>query len=508
MQLEPPTVMSRFPAKVWLTAAALFAVLALSGGRYGFHRDELYFIEGGRHLAWAQPDNPMLVPLLAAGWYEMVGGRLWAFRLLPAVTAALVVPVGAATSRLLGGSSREQAVTGAVVAVTAIVVGTGHLFSTTTFDLALTALVLMLLIRALRQDPQRLLPWLLTGLAAGIDLEVKLLVALVLGCCLLGLLIAGPHKPLAGPGPWLAAAVAALLAAPNLIWQAAHSWPMIDIAASIAAGGSVSSADRATVVPLHLLMAGVAAGIVLVTGLVSLLRRPQLRRWRWLAVGYLLMLILVVVTGGKPYYLAGFFPAVIAAGVGPLTGWIERTQLRRRAAVVALVVLSIPTAFISLPLAPVGSPVYQVAVTVNPDVAETVGWDGFLDTIRRVAERVPPDQRQQTIVLTSNYGEAGAISRELRRPKAAGTGSWLPDVYSGYNGYGEWGPPPGHVQTAIVVGRFSDEHLASWFDECTTEATVVSPTGVDNEESGAPVRICRLGGHDLAASWPAIRRLG
>lgn len=97
----------RLPRGAWLSSGVLFVVLAAVAGRYGFHRDELYFIEGGHHLSWAQPDNPILVPLLAAGWHDIVQGHLWAFRLLPALAAALTVLVAAKTSEAFGGAQRQ-----------------------------------------------------------------------------------------------------------------------------------------------------------------------------------------------------------------------------------------------------------------------------------------------------------------------------------------------------------------------------------------------------------------
>lgn len=499
--------MLRVPRAAWLAAGGLVAVLIVLGGRYGFHRDEYYFIEGGRHLAWAQPDNPMLVPLLATAWHTLVGGQLWAFRILPALAAGGIVVVAALSSRQLGGTRRHQSAAAVVTAVTAIVVGTGHLFSITTFDILLTALVMMLLLRALRQDPQRVGPWFAVGIAAGVAMEVKVLVALVLACCLVALLVMGPRRHLTRPGPWLAAVVALVLAAPNLIWQAMNGWPMREIAASIASGGSVSSADRAMVVPLHLLMAGALAGIVIVVGLVTLFRSPGLRAWRWLAVAYLLMLIMVVVTGGKPYYLAGLYPAVIAAGVMPLTDWMDRTAMRHRLAVVAVVVLSLPSAVLSLPLAPAGSPVYQMAVGVNPDTAETVGWDRYIATVADVAARIAPGDRAETIILARNYGEAGALDRERRR--SDGADPWIPPVYSGHNAYGEWGPPPEEARTVIVVGERSAAELHAWFDgSCAVVARVVSPPGVENEETDAPIRMCLRSQRSWASLWPEIRILG
>src|SRR4249919_3438375 len=122
----------RLAAAVWSVAGVVVLVLLLVAGRYGFHGDEFYFVVTGRHLQVAAPDNPMLVPYLAAAWYGLVGGHLWAFRVLPALAAGAYVLLGALMAREFGAAPRHQLAAAVAVAMTALTLAVGHLFSTTT----------------------------------------------------------------------------------------------------------------------------------------------------------------------------------------------------------------------------------------------------------------------------------------------------------------------------------------------------------------------------------------
>jgi hypothetical protein len=501
--VKPPTDAERAsPSRLtWATAACLLLVMIAFAGRYGLHRDELYFVEAGHHPDWGYPDQPPLVPLLAAAWHDLVGGNVIGFRAVPALLAAALVLIAALTSRALGGTLREQAATAVLTAVAPVVPAVGHLFSTTTFDVVLTSATILLLLGAISATAPGTPSWprwLALGATAGLAMQVKTLPATVLAACAVGILLAGPRAVLRRPGPWVAAVVAGLIAAPNLLWQAAHGWPQLDLAAAIAAGSSGTSAERWSIVPLQATLIGPLLLPVLAAAVVRGLR-PAGMRHRWIVVAYIVLLAFVVATGGKPYYAAGLLPALIAIGVPSTLAWLDRARWRRVLAVALLAVHVVVTAVITLPVLPARwtAPVLEV----NYDAGETIGWPELTATITKVVADLPARQRGSAVIVTSNYGEAGALDRARR------AGADLPAVLSGHNGYFAWGPPPDDAAPVILVGHLPQREVRSLFRGCREVAALDNSAGVDNDERGAPVRVCDDVVQPWHETWPQLRHL-
>ena len=131
--------------------------------------------------------------------------------------------------------------------------------------------------------------------------------------------------------------------------------------------------------------------------------------------------------------------------------------------------------------------------TVNYDAGEQVGWPRFAATIAGVARAEP-----HAVVLTGNYGEAGAVDR------------YAPDLapaYSGHNSYWSWGPPPEQATAAIVVG-LPEAQLRRWFGTVRAAAEIDDGVGLDNEEQCMPVWVASDRLVPWSVIWPQLRRLG
>jgi 4-amino-4-deoxy-L-arabinose transferase-like glycosyltransferase len=495
-QKAAPTDFARLP--VFAAALALAALLVIFADRYGYHRDELYFLAAGRHLAWGYPDQPPLIPLLARVLSNLAPASLLVLRLPPAVCAAALVVLTGLIARELGARQPAQALAAVCMAVAPLTIGAGHLLSTTAIGLPAWALAGWLIIRILRTGDDRL--WLVVGVVAGIGLFDSDLIAFLLFAVVVGLAVAGPRRPFGTV--WLYAGGAIAIAAwlPYLAWQASHGWPELAIARSIASGGSGTSAPRWALLPLQLGLFGFLAP-VWVAGLVRLLRAGPLRWCRALGIAFVVLVITFTVTGGKPYYLSGMFSVLLGAGAQPTVDWVRRGRSRLRAGLVTAAVVSNLTAIpVVLPVVPVSDLHRTSIVAANYDAGETVGWPAYVREIAAVYRSLPPSRRSSAIVLGSNYGEAGAVAHY-------GPAVGLPAAYSGHNGFWYWGPPPASAGTAIAVG-FGRGQLTPFCGSLRLAARLDNHVDVQDDEQGAPVWVCSALREPWAATWPRLRAFG
>jgi len=482
------------PPVAWRPVLGVAAVTAmvhlLVAGRFGWHRDEFYYVICGRHLDWGYVDQPPLAPLLARLAADLPGGVLPLRLLAIAAEVGCILLVSVLTAEL-GGHRRAQILAAAAVAACPIFVSAALFFGTTVLDQLAWVAVLVLSARALRLRSTR--AWLAAGTMAGLGLQTKDTLAVLLIGIAVGVVLFR-RDALCSRGPWLACAAAILIATPNIVWDARHQWANLRMARELASqqGGTIGALTHLPI--LVLLLAGPPLIVLWYAGVRQLVSRAGYEH-RWLLAATATVVLLFTVSGGRVYYAAPALAGLFAAGaVRVETAATARGRFGWPAAVAAAAIIAL---VIGLPV--LGPRAETALRPINPQPMETYGWPRFVDQIARAAAPLPND----VPIFTSNYGEAGALTilgpaRGLHR-----------QVLSGHNNYALWGPPPGTPDTVLCVGQWDISYLHRFWTKVTDIAPITLPAGLTDQETAqhAAIYLCTQPHGTWAQLWPGLRHL-
>jgi Dolichyl-phosphate-mannose-protein mannosyltransferase len=489
----------------WSVAAVVAVVHFAVAGQYDAFRNELYFIVCGRHPAFGYVDQPPLIPLLAAAT-QLGGINVWLLRLPAALAAALLVPLTVAFASLLGASTRGAWLAAVAAASATLVIAMTATLSTTTFEpLAFTAIAYLVTLALLR-DRSRALWW--AGAIAGLAFQTRygiIFWGIGLG---IGLALTGPRSVFRGRDFWIGVGIAMLIALPNVAWQVAKGFPFLELVRNDNSGNFTGT-------PLHFIIDQIFSINVLlaplwVTGIIAPFASARLARFRFLSITFVVTALLIFITHGKNYYMAGAYPTMFALGAAACTGL-------PRLLVAAWALLSAANGALALPLvlpvlpparlermldhmafrprpverAGMGAPLMQM-------LSDEFGWRDLARTVGAAYAALPQADRAKTAIFASNYGEAAAIDV---------FGAKLPPALSGNNQYYLWGPRGygGSVVLAVNVDP------AQWSAICDSLRVVAhfgnSPYAMPYEV-GRPIFLCRSMHPPLPQLWPQFKHFG
>jgi hypothetical protein len=134
------------------------------------------------------------------------------------------------------------------------------------------------------------------------------------------------------------------------------------------------------------------------------------------------------------------------------------------------------------------------------DIGETVAWPTYVREIATAWNGLPVSVRAHVTILTSNYGEAGAVDRY-------GPALGLPDAYSGHMGFWYWGSPPASAKSVLGVG-FNPGYLRRFFSHVRLLSRLDNHLQVNNDEQHAPLWLASGLREPWAVTWPRLKDLG
>jgi hypothetical protein len=484
-------------------AGAKLLLHLLLANRYGYFRDELYFLDCGRHLDWGYVDHAPMIGLVARVAL-MLGGSLFALRAIAAVAGAAKVVLAGALAWRLGGGAFAQGLAALAVVVAPIYLGIDSLMSMNAFEPLFWMGAVYVLVRIVQTGDGRL--WLAFGALAGLGLMNKHSTALFLIAVAAGLLLSAERRMLATPWPWLGAAVALAVFAPNLVWQVRHDFPTLEDLRNVQRSGKNVVLGPAAFVGQQILIMHPVLFPLWATGLAWLFVARG-GRWRFLGWSAVVFYALMFVLKAKHYYLAPIYPLLLAAGAIAFEGALARWARAVVAGVVALA--GAVTAPLVIPLLPPERYVdYERKLGITPPKTEVAhrgplpqnlgdqfGWEQLVQEVAAIYHALPEAERARAGIFANNYGEAGAINQ-------FGPRYGLPRAVSGHQTYFLWGPG-GFQGDVLIVLQDRRENLERVCDQVEEAGVHFHPWGM--AEENRPIHVCRGLKEPLSALWPRVK---
>jgi hypothetical protein len=502
-------------AGLLLTSLAVCRLLLQFAGinHYGYFRDELYYIACGEHLAWGYVDQPPLIALIAWLARHLLGTSLFATRLFPALAGSAIVYCTGRLARELGGGAFAEFLAALAILLAPAYLAFDSFLSMNAFEPLIWLLCAWIAIRIVKgaAGPRW---WLAFGALAGVGLQNKHTM-LVFGFALVaGLIISGQARLLASPWLWLGGALAFMIFLPNLVWEARHGWPQIEVVRNGEQYKILHISGLQFVFEQVLFLQPLALPVWL-AGLGWFFWGIGGRRFRFLGWAYLIVMVIFIGFHGKSYYALPIYPVLLAAGGVALGNYFASAHRRWLAVSYAtlLVIVGLVTLPFGVPLLSVRTFIkysnllpYARSVRTERDAptelpqlyADMFGWDTMARQVARVYHSLPSSEQQGCAILAGNYGEAGAI--DLYGP------AWgLPKAISGHNSYFYWGPRNYTGECAIVFGERADE-FKTFFAE-SHFVTTITNTYSAVAERDVHVYVCRKPVEPLSALWPRFKMI-
>lgn len=487
------------------TGVVLLLHLLLSG-RYGYFRDELYFLDCGRNLAWGYVDMAPMIALVARVTL-ILGGSLQVLRTFAGIGGAGIVALTILIAWRLGGDRFAQALAGLCAAIVPEFLGTGSLMTMNVFEKCFWMGCVYVVIRVIQTGNSRL--WIWFGILAGLGLMNKHSMLFFGSAVLAGIVLTGQRKELLKPWIWIAGVIAVVIFLPNVIWQVQHHFPTLEDLNNVKTSGKNVILGPGAFIREQILMMHPITFPVWLAGLwFFLLGRGK--RYRILGWIYLVLLVEFIVMHGKNYYLSGAYPMLLAGGAVAIECWLDRGRMTHgrfwpKAAIMTVIAAAgVATAPLSLPLlSPQGFVAYAEKLHSTPSKTEVnhngplpqflgdqFGWPELVEQVASIYNAMPAEQRAKTAILAGNYGEAGAI--DLFGPKYG-----LPTALSGHQNYYYWGTR-GFTGDTVITIQYGPRYLSEICDSVQEAALHTSQWGMAEENHA--IYVCHLK-QPLATIW-------
>jgi 4-amino-4-deoxy-L-arabinose transferase-like glycosyltransferase len=463
--------------------------------------DETYYWEWSRHLALGYYDHPPAIAWLIRAGTSIAGDTSFGVRLFPVLAGTLASLFIALSARRL--ADERAALTTAIIFAVMPLSAAGLVLATPDAPLfAAISAIFYTLVRVLENEPrsgESLRWWCVAGVALGLAFWSKYSSALVPAAVLISCLSDRElRRRLTEPGPYVAVAIALVLFAPVIVWNARHDW--ISFTFQLRHGlGFVGGSVIRRELELIAGQAGLVTPILFVMLVVAVARHIRERPTRTisLAVTALIVFAFFMYSATKRrveanwpalFYVPALLVMVTHGGTARWRRWLQWG--------IAFAAIVTAAAYVNS-----FTPILPIPAHRDP-IARAAGWDDLAKAVDRVYAPRLPISSYRTHVAADRYQEAGELAFHLPdQPRAFSLNlSTRPNQYDFWPGFPQRAYPRDGL--ILVLDEVAGDHptiamLTPHFERITRGERVVLA------RNGDPVKELRIWVLDRwLGSWP------
>ncbi len=493
-----------------IVASFKLIIFVFVGNKYGYFRDELYFLESTNHLALGYPDHAPLSIWIGKFSKSIFGDSLYAIRLFPALSGTLKIIITGLLVKELGGKSFATLLACLCVLVAPVYLSIDNLMGLNSYEpIFWMGCVLSYIWAVKRENPSY---WLLFGAFAGIGVMNKHSLAFFGFAFVIGLVLTRDRKFFTNKYLWVAGGLGLLLFLPNIIWQYQNDWATLELLKNVTETGKNVVLAPHEFFFQQILIHNPLTFFVWMTGLWFLFFDKHGKRFRTLGIVYLVTLVFLIYFKAKHYYLSPIYPMLFAAGGIFWENLLSRISFGKVVKIgfpILLFVSGVLLAPLAIPILPVekfgvyseaiGFPSTKTEVNHNgalPQLfGDMFGWEEMTEKVAEVYNALPKEEKDKVAIFAGNYGEAGAIDHFGKR-------YGLPKAISPHQSYFLWGyrEYDGSIMILLGVSKKDAEKFCNRVEE---KIRIDHPFSMNYEKY--TIRVCRGLKQPLPQIWDSIK---
>lgn len=391
----------------------------LLSSAYELQRDEYLHLDQANHLAWGYLSVP---PLTSWTSYiiQLLGNSIFWIKFFPALYGALTMYVVWKAIETLNGDLFAL-ILGATCVLFSALLRINTLYQPNSLDVLSWTALFFAVLKFLKSDDAK---WLYIGaIVFAIGFLNKYNIVFLLLGLLPALLITEHRKLFLRPHLYFAIALGLILILPNLIWQYHNDFPVYHHL-KLLAKTQLVNVSRLDFLKNQLLFY-TGSIIVIFSGLYALLCYQPFKRYKPFFFSIIFTLLAFIYCKAKDYYAIGIYPIYIAFGAVYLSAILKDNWKKylRPVLIGFPLLLFIPIYNVAFPNK---SPAYIMQHSevykkfgllrwedgkdhlLPQDFADMLGWKELALKVDSVYGSLP--NKDNTLILCDNYGQAGAIN--------------------------------------------------------------------------------------------------